>query len=177
MIKIHKYEMIGIGASIALMALALFLMRVNGTVNSSFSSAISGQEAAVILAENNDASLKEAFTGASSFSGSIEKLVATDIIIGDGKEVKKGSKVTVNYIGTLQNGQEFDNSYKKGETVTFKVGDGKVIKGWNEGLLGMKEGGQRILVVPANMAYGKDGYGPVPGNVTVVYAIELVGVK
>lgn len=177
MINIHKYEMIGIGISVALMSLALFFMRVNGTFEQGVAANVSGQAAAVVLAENSQDGLNEAFSSAMTMTGRIDKLVVTDVVLGNGDEATKGDKVTVNYIGTLQNGQEFDNTYKKGAPVTFTIGDSKVIDGWNEGVLGMKAGGQRIIVVPADMAYGREGYGPIPGNATVVYAIELVSIK
>lgn len=177
MINIHKYEMIGIGVSVALMSLALFFMRVNGTFEQGATANVSGQAASVVLAENSQDGLNQAFSSAMSMTGRIDKLVITDVVLGNGGEAKKGDQVTVNYIGTLQNGQEFDNTYKKGSPVTFTIGDSKVIDGWNEGVVGMKAGGQRIIVVPADMAYGREGYGPIPANATLVYAIELVSVK
>lgn len=177
MIQVHKYEAVGIAVSVGAMALALFLMRVNGNFDSAPAAVASGsQSASVIMSENGvegaGAALSEALSG-----GRVTKLVVTDVVLGRGKEVKKGDSVEVNYIGTLQNGQEFDNSYKKGSSFTFTVGDKKVIAGWNEGMMGMKEGGQRIIVVPSEMAYGSKGYGPIPGNATVVYAIELISVR
>jgi peptidylprolyl isomerase len=83
----------------------------------------------------------------------------------------------VHYVGTLQNGTEFDNSKKRGQPFEFTVGAGQVIKGWDQGLVGMKVGGQRILVIPPDMAYGERGVGPIPGNATLVFSIELIDVK
>lgn len=180
MIKIHKYEVIGIGASIGAMALALFLMRFDGTAemgNILARSAEQGDQSAnVIMAENGVEGASEAI-GEALVGGKVNKLVVTDVQLGDGEEVSMGDTVTVNYIGTLQNGQEFDNSYKKGTSFSFKVGDDKVIDGWNEGMVGMKAGGQRIIIIPSDMAYGREGYGPIPANATVVYAIELLKVE
>lgn len=85
--------------------------------------------------------------------------------------------MTVHYIGTLQNGQEFDNSNKRGEPFTFTVGEGRVIKGWEEGIVGMKVGGKRILVIPAAMGYGQKGYGPIPPGANLVFAIDLLEIK
>ncbi len=178
MIKIHKYEVVGIALSIGAMALALFLMRFNGTLDGSIlarSAERANNQAAVVTAnsvEGAPAAIADALSG-----NRVTKLVVTDIAIGTGKEVEKGDTVVVNYIGTLQNGQEFDNSYKKGSSYTFKVGDRKVIQGWNEGMIGMKAGGQRVIIVPSDMAYGKEGYGPIPKNATVVYAIELIKIE
>jgi len=179
MIKIHKYEAVGIGLSIGAMALALFLMRFNGsldTIGVTGSSNQNDQSASVIMAENGVDGAPEAIEEA-LVGNRVNKLVVTDVQIGEGEEVKKGDTVVVNYIGTLQNGQEFDNSYKKGTSFSFKVGDDKVIEGWNEGMLGMKTGGQRIIIVPSAMGYGNEGYGPIPADATLVYAIELLEIK
>lgn len=179
MIKIHKYEAFGVAVSIGAMALALFFLRANGTLTGNFFSAktdVKDQSAAVVESQNGVEGVGSALNSAMS-GGRVTKLVITDITLGDGQPVEKGDKVTVNYIGTLQNGQEFDNSYKKGEPFTFTVGDSKVIAGWNEGVVGMKQGGQRIIVVPASMGYGDEGYGPIPGGATLVFAIELESVK
>ncbi len=180
MIKIHKYEVVGIGLSIGAMALALFLMRLDGSIDAgnilARSAEQNDQSANVIVAENGVEGAPDAIQDA-LVGNRVDKLVVTDVQIGEGDEVKEGDTVTVNYIGTLQNGQEFDNSYKKGTSFSFKVGDDKVIDGWNKGMIGMKVGGQRIIIIPSDMAYGSEGYGPIPANATVVYAIELLEVK
>jgi FKBP-type peptidyl-prolyl cis-trans isomerase len=85
--------------------------------------------------------------------------------------------VSVHYIGTLQDGTEFDNSKKRGAPFEFKVGEGRVIAGWEEGLVGMQVGGQRVLVIPPEKAYGSNGVGPIPGNATLVFSIELLEIK
>ena len=179
--SLNKYEAAGIGLSIGAMALALFLTRLDGDFSPSAilsrSAERAPQEAAVVTAENGVDGVGQALEGAISKNGRVTKLVVTDISVGSGNEVKEGDTVTVNYIATLQNGQEFDNSYKKGKPFTFKVGDDKVIEGWNKGMVGMKEGGHRVIIIPSDMAYGTDGYGPIPGNATVVYAIELLEIK
>ncbi len=177
--KLNKFEMVGIGVSVALMSAALFLVRLDTTGNTNDlltkSAEENGSQVAAVSAADESA-VREAL--GSSMSGSkVEKLVATDVIIGEGAEVKEGDTVEVNYIGTLQNGQEFDNSYKRGSTFSFTVGEGRVIPGWEAGIIGMKAGGQRILVIPSDMAYGDDGYGPIPGNATLVFAIELVSIQ
>lgn len=177
--KLNKFEMIGIGVSVALMAVALFLVRLNtdGSVSGSLASSAeqSGSQVAAVSVSDPEA-VREAIGTAMSGS-KVKQLVATDVTIGNGEAVKDGDTVTVNYIGTLQNGEEFDNSYKKGEPFTFTVGEGRVIKGWEEGVVGMKAGGQRILVIPADLAYGSKGYGPIPGNATLVFAIELLSIQ
>ncbi len=101
----------------------------------------------------------------------------TDIKTGDGKEATSGSEVAVNYKGTLENGKEFDSSYGRGP-FTFPLGAGRVIKGWDEGVQGMKEGGKRQLIIPSSLAYGERGAGGViPPNATLIFEVELLSVK
>jgi len=102
----------------------------------------------------------------------------TDLQVGDGALAKAGDKVQVHYTGTLQNGQKFDSSRDRGRPFEFQVGVGQVIKGWDEGIAGMKVGGQRKLVIPANLGYGAGGAGGViPPNATLLFDVELVGIK
>ena len=101
-----------------------------------------------------------------------------DLRVGDGPSPVPGQTIKVNYIGTLENGREFDNSYKRGTPVDFKIGVGKVIKGWDEGLMGMKVGGKRKLFIPSKLGYGTFGKPPdIPPNSNLVFEIELLGVK
>ncbi len=175
MITINKYEAFGIGFSVCAMSLALFVMQFNNTFGNAPKQGGQQQMASLIMADGTDgigSALSSAMSG-----NKVNSIVATDVVIGNGKEVSQGDSVRINYIATLQNGQEFDNTYKKGSAFSFKVGDSKVISGLNEGVLGMKNGGQRILVIPSDRAFGANGYGPVPKNATVVYAVELVEVK
>lgn len=175
--RVSKFEAIGIGFSVAAMSLALFLFRLDGTLFSS-SEEVSGQEASVVVAsDNNTPEALSAALNEAQVNGTLEKLIVNDVILGTGEEVKDGDTVEVNYIGTLQNGQQFDSSYDKGQPFVFTVGEEKVIKGWEEGIVGMKVGGRRILVVPSALAYGDDGYGPIPGGATLVFAIELLSIK
>ncbi len=97
-----------------------------------------------------------------------------DLEVGEGAEIKTGQKVVMNYSGWLENGKMFDSSYSRGETFSFNVGIGMVIKGWDEGVPGMKEGGFRILVIPSHLGYGDAGVGPIPGGATLVFLVEAV---
>lgn len=96
---------------------------------------------------------------------------------GTGAEAKSGNSVTVHYVGTLTNGTKFDSSRDRGAPFTFTLGAGDVIKGWDEGVAGMKIGGVRMLTIPAVLAYGATGQGPIPPNATLVFEVELLGVK
>ena len=101
-----------------------------------------------------------------------------DIKIGNGAEAKAGVTITVNYLGTLLNGVKFDSSYDRGQPFSFLLGARQVIPGWDEGLLGMKVGGKRKLTIPPSLAYGEKGVpGAIPANSTLVFEVELLGVK
>jgi peptidylprolyl isomerase len=114
-----------------------------------------------------------------------EKVITTksglkyvDQKVGDGDEAKKGNTVEVHYTGTLTNGKKFDSSRDRGKPFSFKLGAGKVIKGWDEGVAGMKVGGKRKLIIPAELGYGEDGAGDViPPNATLIFEVELLKVK
>ena len=107
------------------------------------------------------------------------QLQVTDEIVGTGATAVAGDSVTVNYIGSLANGTVFDASANHGTTgFTFTLGAGQVIKGWDEGIVGMNEGGKRKLVIPASLAYGSQGAGNViPPNTTLIFEVELLKVQ
>lgn len=106
------------------------------------------------------------------------ELTATDVVVGTGAEAKSGMQVTVNYTGMLPDGTVFDASSKHGQAFTFALGAGQVIKGWDIGVAGMKVGGKRRLIVPPSYGYGAQGAGNViPPNATLIFDVELLGVK
>jgi len=97
---------------------------------------------------------------------------------GSGKIAEKGDTVSVNYIGRLTDGTEFDNSYKRGEPINFVLGNGQVIQGWEQGIEGMKVGGKATLTIPPDLGYGITGSPPfIPANATLIFDVELVGIK
>lgn len=102
------------------------------------------------------------------------QLQITDIVIGTGKEVVKGALVIVNYEGFLDDGSKFDSSIDKGKPFQFVIGSGRVIKGWDQGVMGMKVGGKRTLYVPAHLAYGERQIGEIiPPHSNLTFNIEL----
>ncbi|RJG11000.1 FKBP-type peptidyl-prolyl cis-trans isomerase [Pseudomonas cavernicola] len=100
-----------------------------------------------------------------------------DIQLGDGKEVVKGALITTHYNGYLEDGTTFDSSYDRGKPFQCVIGTGRVIKGWDQGLMGMKVGGKRKLFVPAHLAYGESQFGPyIKPNSNLIFEIELLEV-
>jgi peptidylprolyl isomerase len=105
------------------------------------------------------------------------KLETKDLITGTGSAAKTGDSVSVNYVGALYHGGKvFDASWKRKEPFTFSLGKGQVIPGWEQGIVGMKVGGRRELVIPASLAYGAKGSPPaIPPNAPLVFVVDLLG--
>jgi FKBP-type peptidyl-prolyl cis-trans isomerase len=100
-----------------------------------------------------------------------------ELKVGTGDTAKAGDMVEVHYTGWLKDGKKFDSSVDRGEPFTFKLGASQVIKGWDEGVAGMKEGGKRKLIIPADLAYGKKGRGPIPADAELTFDVELLKIK
>lgn len=121
--------------------------------------------------------LKKSILGAKAMTTD-SGLKYEDIVAGTGESPKTGQQVTVHYTGTLEDGRKFDSSVDRGQPFTFTIGVGQVIKGWDEGVMSMKVGGKRKLVIPPNLGYGARGAGGViPPNATLVFDVELLGIQ
>ena len=106
-----------------------------------------------------------------------QELVIETLRPGSGQEAKAGDNVTVHYVGTLTSGKKFDSSRDRGRGFQFKLGAGRVIKGWDQGVAGMKIGELRKLTIPSHLAYGDDGFGDViPPGSTLVFEVELLSI-
>lgn len=111
--------------------------------------------------------------------------IKTDVVIGEGATAEKGKTVSVHYTGWLfdekadnKHGTKFDSSVDRGDPLEFPLGVGRVIKGWDEGVAGMKVGGKRTLTIPPEMGYGSAGAGGViPANATLIFDVELLAIK
>jgi len=114
----------------------------------------------------------------------ITELVKTDVAPGAGEPIASGQTAVVHYTGWLYDpaapdhkGMQFDSSRDRGQPFRFAVGAGRVIAGWDQGVLGMKIGGQRTLVIPSQLGYGEGGGGPIPPNATLLFDVELQGIE
>ncbi|MEU1528555.1 FKBP-type peptidyl-prolyl cis-trans isomerase [Streptomyces fagopyri] len=101
-----------------------------------------------------------------------------DLVVGDGAEAKAGAAVEVHYVGvTFESGEEFDASWNRGQTFRFPLGAGRVIKGWDQGVEGMRVGGRREITIPPHLAYGDQSPSPlIPAGSTLIFVVDLLGV-
>jgi hypothetical protein len=104
-------------------------------------------------------------------------LIYEDLKVGDGAVAKNGDTVSVNYTGWLEDGTKFDSSLDRGQTFDFILGARQVITGWDEGVVGMRVNGTRLLVIPPSLGYGATESGPIPANSTLIFEVQLVAIK
>ena len=123
-------------------------------------------------------SVKNTTVENNSATENTDSIKMEDLIVGKGEETKSGDTISVHYTGTLLGGVKFDSSLDRGQPFEFKLGGGQVIKGWDEGLVGMKVGGKRKLTIPSSLAYGSNSpSSKIPPNSTLVFEVELLGIK
>ncbi len=117
------------------------------------------------------------FSGTSAPLPAVKKLSITDAVVGTGVVAKPGDTISVQYVGKFTDGKVFDSSQAHGgKPFSFVLGAGKVIKGWDEGLVGMKVGGTRLLAIPPALGYGSRTFGPIPANSSLVFEVRLLNV-
>lgn len=104
-------------------------------------------------------------------------LIYEDLQVGTGATAQAGDSISVNYTGWLADGTKFDSSLDRGQTFDFTLGAGNVITGWDEGVVGMKVGGIRLLVIPPSLGYGATANGPIPANSTLTFEVQLVAIN
>jgi peptidylprolyl isomerase len=137
--------------------------------------------AAVLLAGCGSSPATRGFPG-EPVAGKVEKtgtgLEYVDLVVGTGAAPAAGQTVTVHYTGYLLDGKKFDSSVDRNEPFSFVIGTSQVIKGWDEGVMGMKVGGKRKLIIPADLGYGERGAGGViPPNATLIFDVELLSLE
>lgn len=132
----------------------------------------------LIMISPGEFSLKDASITPTPSINNTKKLKITDTQLGEGEAVKTGDTVVMHYKGILDDGTEFDSSYKRNSPFITTIGIGTVIKGWDRGIPGMKVGGKRKLVIPPDLGYGENGAPPnIPPNATLTFDVELLEIK
>ncbi len=133
---------------------------------------------------NNDKVNSSSSSSSLSFSSSNSQINQIDafkvetLIEGSGdKIVQNGDNIEINYLGTLVDGTKFDSSYDRGQPFSTQIGVGKVIEGWDKGVIGMKVGEKRKLTIPPKLGYGETPIGNIPANSTLIFEVELVSIK
>ncbi len=121
-------------------------------------------------------SLLSFFNSNTSSVAQNSRLMKQDIVVGVGETAETGNMVVVHYTGKFVDGTVFDSSVSRNEPFQFVLGSGQVIKGWDEGIVGMRVGGKRMLSVPPDLGYGLQDYGPIPGGSTLIFEVELLKV-
>jgi peptidylprolyl isomerase len=180
MTKISESEAVSVGIALIIVAVVFFGVFGNPffKMNKAEKPATSTTPVTVADPTKNRDQAAQDLRGATDEYGKVTKLAIRDEKVGEGTPVVAGDTLTLNYVGKLIDGTEFDSSIKSGKPFTFTVGKGDVIKGWDQGLIGMKKGGQRTLIIPADMAYGDRGAGGViPPGATLLFSIALLDIK
>ncbi|ANV90975.1 MULTISPECIES: FKBP-type peptidyl-prolyl cis-trans isomerase [Cyanophyceae] len=150
----------------------------NGTSQTAIAAELDSTSPVVQIAANPTEELKDMDIDLSKAVTTESGLQYIDEVVGEGASPMEGEMVTVHYTGKLTNGDVFDSSVKRNEPFSFVIGVGQVIKGWDEGVITMKPGGKRTLIIPAELGYGSRGAGGViPPNATLIFDVELLGIR
>ena len=166
----------GIFLSVVLMVVCVGVL-VFTQIGSKQDTAIATQLANTVIQENNTLTPSNTMSEAKTVT-TPSGLKYVELVEGTGVIPQTGQTIDVHYVGTLEDGTKFDSSRDRGTPFSFKIGKGQVIKGWDEGLSTMKVGGRRTLTIPPDLGYGARGAGGViPPNATLIFDVELLGVK
>lgn len=155
--KLSRNESIGVAVALGVVTYLLFSGPLMGLFNSDASTNNSGANA---LNSMNQAGFN-----------------SQDVTVGQGLTAASGDIIAAHYVGKLENGQVFDSSRDRGAPIQFQLGAGQVIRGWDEGIVGMKQGGTRILTISPEFGYGAQAVGSIPANSTLIFEVELVGIQ
>jgi peptidylprolyl isomerase len=149
-----------------------------GNKQDAIASELNPQQNAVTIAAKDNSAKETSKMDLENAVTTPSGLKYVDLTQGEGETPTTGQTVTVHYTGTLENGKKFDSSRDRGQPFSFKIGVGQVIQGWDEGVGSMKVGGRRTLIIPSELGYGSRGAGGViPPNATLIFDVELLGVK
>lgn len=179
-VRDRVFAWVGVGvavlATVALSA-AVIIQQIIANQNASQTNLSASQASALAC---TDSDLEPTYPVPAQFipDQSITSLQVTDLTVGTGQAAKNGDCLVVKYYGTLaSNGVKFDENYTQPNAFAFRIGQGQVITGWDQGLIGMKVGGERRLVIPPALAYGSTGQGTIPANATLVFDVRLLKIK
>jgi peptidylprolyl isomerase len=171
----------GIFLSVVLMLVCvgvLVFTQISGQKNTAISNQSPQTQPTTTVTQENNTPIKSNTMSEANAVTTSSGLKYVEIIEGTGATPQAGQTVEVHYIGTLQDGTKFDSSRDRNTPFTFKIATGQVIKGWDEGVITMKVGGRRQLIIPSELGYGARGAGGViPPNATLIFDVELLGVK
>jgi FKBP-type peptidyl-prolyl cis-trans isomerase len=172
--KLEKSEKIAVPVAIVAAAILFFGTQI---WNLTFGAGAVTQQAAQAQAQAAATGTSTSQTITMQNVSTVKGLEVYDEKVGTGAVAKTGQTVTAHYIGYLVNGTKFDSSVDRNQPFSFTLGGGQVIKGWDEGIVGMKVGGIRRLVISPELAYGTRAIGPIPANATLLFEVQLLNVK
>lgn len=169
---------------VLLLSLFVMLTLVGCTTNETKNSNVNNQQSSNSSTNSSMNTNKNTNTSSTATQNPDAEMLTTesglqyqDVVVGTGKEAVSGNRVSVHYTGTFPDGTVFDSSVSRGVPFEFVLGAGQVIKGWDEGVAGMKIGGKRLLIIPAELGYGSRQVGPIPPNSILHFEVELLGIQ